>query len=153
GGLGLDLRIGLARALAGHRNLDAGVALEGSHHLAAPFFLYAAVDGERALGRGWRGRAHGQQDDRRGHRAGNQPSEFPDHHFLPCRPTLGLGTPASTAGFVSLCRIALSPGVQASTALPLASPLLARKSFAQPPASRTMTKPASASQALMCASK
>lgn len=42
GGSGLELRIDLARRLAGHGDLDAGVLLEGRRHGAAPFLLDAA---------------------------------------------------------------------------------------------------------------
>ena len=49
GGLGLDLGVDLAGALAGHRDLDAGLALEGGDHGAAPFLLHAAIHDERAL--------------------------------------------------------------------------------------------------------
>src|SRR6266852_4779493 len=47
--LGTDLRIGLARALARHRHLDAGLALEGGGHRTAPFLLDRAIDYELAL--------------------------------------------------------------------------------------------------------
>src|SRR5207244_4003745 len=57
--LGLELRIGLARALARHRHLDAALALEGRGHAAAPFFLDRAIDDELTLRR----RRHGRQLD------------------------------------------------------------------------------------------
>src|SRR5262245_57404451 len=49
GCFGLDLRIHLAGALARHRDLDAGLTLEGGDHEAAPLLLDAAVEYERAL--------------------------------------------------------------------------------------------------------
>src|SRR5207248_7342953 len=63
-GLRLDLRVGLAGALAGHGDLDAGIPLEGGHHLPAPFLLHAAIDRERALGRSDRERAHREHEHR-----------------------------------------------------------------------------------------
>jgi len=44
GGLGADLRHGLAGGFLRHRHAHAGGALEGRHHRAAPFFLHRAVD-------------------------------------------------------------------------------------------------------------
>ena len=46
----------------------------------------------------------------------------------------------------------LRSGVQTMTGLPFTNPLPARKSFVQPPASRTRMMPASTSQALICIS-
>ena len=46
GGLGLHLRIDLARALARHGDRDAGLALEGGRDGAAPLFLHTAIHHE-----------------------------------------------------------------------------------------------------------
>jgi hypothetical protein len=61
GGLGLDLGVDLARALAGHRHLDAGLALEGRRRRPAPLLLDGAVEHERAL----RARLGGKEKARR----------------------------------------------------------------------------------------
>src|SRR5262249_54477796 len=54
-GLRLDLGVVLARALAGHADLDAGGALERRDHRAAPLLLDRAVDHQLPLGPGPRG--------------------------------------------------------------------------------------------------
>jgi hypothetical protein len=54
GRLGLNLRVGFARALSGHRNVDAGFTLKFVHHGLAPLFLDRAIDGQRTVG-GMRG--------------------------------------------------------------------------------------------------
>ncbi len=63
GGFRLDLCVGLARRLAGHRDLDAGGAFEGLRHRAAPFLLNGAVKNELALRSG---RGGGKPAHRRG---------------------------------------------------------------------------------------
>jgi hypothetical protein len=49
-GLSLDLREHLAGALAGHRDLDPGLALESVHGGAAPLLLHGAIHHQSALG-------------------------------------------------------------------------------------------------------
>src|SRR5712671_4239819 len=91
GSLSLELSVGLARTLARHRHLDAGLALERGGHAAAPFLLDGTVEHQRALGPcgHWRGeQAAGKSEEHadpdpaphlRPHLAKRRKSRFPDH--------------------------------------------------------------------------
>ncbi len=60
-GLGLDLCVELARALARHQHLDAGGFFERGGHRPAPLFLHAAIEQQLTLALRERGRAGGSE--------------------------------------------------------------------------------------------
>ena len=137
GGLGLDLGVELARALARHQHLDAGGLLERGDHRPAPLLLHRAVQHQLAL-RGGRYSA-GQQGQHR------QTLFQQLHRRLLQGCCRGMPTTAEIA----------SPRawLVARIGLPSVSPLPSKKGLMRPPASVTSNRPAAQSQELMCSSQ
>ena len=119
GGLGLELGVELARALARHRDLDAGLALERGDHHAAPFLLHRAIEHQRALRLGGCGR---QGED--GERSEDRDAAPANMAFLPglwlCAYSIPLRASRQrrSGSFIAAAISSHNAGVQPSTALP-----------------------------------